>query len=314
MPCYQSTNLPGGVTTTGRTGYATEAECNQACQEGACCEGTTCTVKPQCQCQCTSGSCCGPDTVTVDGVTGPRCRGGTKSECDQRGGLWACGFACSTDEKTGIGICSSAMMANPNAPVFKGVGTTCTPNPCLRCGGCTASHPTYLTVAFTQTAPITVGYHESLIDLSGSYSIPSLATGESNCAFSGHFTKTYSGAIPSGSLFVNFNVDAWFYGFFDSPAIALQIYGVMYNSLDPRDRGPGLYQFTVTTGTPSGVVPNYLGGNLTQIGYGGGELQRFSSCIGNAYAAVRLGYTLVESPYKYITNSTSVECGVFSWS
>lgn len=31
--------------------YATEAECNQACQEGACCEGTTCTVKPACQCQ-----------------------------------------------------------------------------------------------------------------------------------------------------------------------------------------------------------------------------------------------------------------------
>jgi hypothetical protein len=51
MTCYQSTNLPGGVTTTGRTSYATEAECNQACKEGACCEGTVCSVKPQCQCQ-----------------------------------------------------------------------------------------------------------------------------------------------------------------------------------------------------------------------------------------------------------------------
>jgi hypothetical protein len=51
MPCYQSPNLPGGVTTTGRTSYATEAECLQACREGACCEGTTCTVKPACQCQ-----------------------------------------------------------------------------------------------------------------------------------------------------------------------------------------------------------------------------------------------------------------------
>ena len=51
MPCYQSTNLPGGVTTTGRTGYATEADCLNACKEGACCEGTSCTVKPQCQCQ-----------------------------------------------------------------------------------------------------------------------------------------------------------------------------------------------------------------------------------------------------------------------
>jgi hypothetical protein len=51
MPCYQPSSLPAGVTTTGRTSYATEAECNQACKEGACCEGTTCTVKPQCQCQ-----------------------------------------------------------------------------------------------------------------------------------------------------------------------------------------------------------------------------------------------------------------------
>ena len=50
MPCYQSTSLPSGVTTTGRTSYKTEAECNQACKEGACCEGTTCSVKPQCQC------------------------------------------------------------------------------------------------------------------------------------------------------------------------------------------------------------------------------------------------------------------------
>lgn len=51
MPCYQSTNLPGGVTTTGRTSYATEADCLNACKEGACCEGATCTVKPACQCQ-----------------------------------------------------------------------------------------------------------------------------------------------------------------------------------------------------------------------------------------------------------------------
>jgi hypothetical protein len=72
MPCYQSTNLPGGVTNTGRTSYRTEADCLNACKEGACCEGTTCTVKPQCQCQ-------------------------------------------------GAG------------KTFKGVGTVCTPNPCLCC-------------------------------------------------------------------------------------------------------------------------------------------------------------------------------------
>jgi hypothetical protein len=73
MPCYQSTNLPSGFSTTGRTTYTTEAECNQACLEGACCEGTTCSVKPACQCQ-------------------------------------------------GAG------------QVFRGVGTTCSPNPCNPCG------------------------------------------------------------------------------------------------------------------------------------------------------------------------------------
>lgn len=71
MTCYQSTSLPSGVTSTGRTGYATEADCLNACKEGACCTGTTCSVKPQCQCQgtgqtfkgigtvCTGTSCCG---------------------------------------------------------------------------------------------------------------------------------------------------------------------------------------------------------------------------------------------------------------
>jgi hypothetical protein len=63
MPCYQSTNLPSGVTTTGRTSYATEADCNQACKEGACCEGTSCTVKPQCQCQGTGKTFKGVGTV-----------------------------------------------------------------------------------------------------------------------------------------------------------------------------------------------------------------------------------------------------------
>lgn len=74
MPCRQVSTYNGttGSGKTGGGGYATEAECLQACQEGACCEGTTCTVKPQCQCQGTG-------------------------------------------------------------KVFKGVGTTCTPNPCTAC-------------------------------------------------------------------------------------------------------------------------------------------------------------------------------------
>lgn len=83
MPCYQSTTLPSGVTTTGRTSYATEADCLQACKEGACCEGTTCTVKPACQCQgegkvfkgvgtvCSLGACtllCSPGCAAPESV------------------------------------------------------------------------------------------------------------------------------------------------------------------------------------------------------------------------------------------------------
>jgi hypothetical protein len=69
MPCSQQNSAPS----PGAVSYATEADCLNACKEGACCEGTTCSVKPQCQCQ-------------------------------------------------GAG------------KVFKGVGTTCSPNPCGCCG------------------------------------------------------------------------------------------------------------------------------------------------------------------------------------
>lgn len=53
MPCRQVSTYNGltGSGKAGGGGYATEVECNQACREGACCEGTTCSVKPQCQCQ-----------------------------------------------------------------------------------------------------------------------------------------------------------------------------------------------------------------------------------------------------------------------
>ncbi len=95
MPCYQPTNFPPGFTTTGRTGYKTEAECVNACQEGACCDGTTCTVKPACQCQ-------------------------------------------------GAG------------KVFKGVGTVCTPNPCLELCTPTCAAPPEVTVQITVSDPVAV--------------------------------------------------------------------------------------------------------------------------------------------------------------
>jgi hypothetical protein len=83
MPCLQSSTPPAGSPLSGQTpasgGYATEADCLQACKEGACCEGTTCTVKPQCQCQgagkvfkgvgtvCESikGACCDGDECKI---------------------------------------------------------------------------------------------------------------------------------------------------------------------------------------------------------------------------------------------------------
>jgi hypothetical protein len=73
MPCYEfQSDSPSGPPWS--SGFASEADCLQACGEGACCNGTTCTVKPQCQCNAAAGE------------------------------------------------------------VFKGVGTVCSPNPCLCCG------------------------------------------------------------------------------------------------------------------------------------------------------------------------------------
>lgn len=89
MPCYQSTNLPGGVTTAGRTAYQSEADCLQACKEGACCEGGTCSVKPQCQCQGTGKTFKGVGTTCTPGRCDPVvctdcCAGGFLSQSQQQ--------------------------------------------------------------------------------------------------------------------------------------------------------------------------------------------------------------------------------------
>jgi hypothetical protein len=70
MPCYKSNATPNGFSTTGRTSYATEADCNQACKEGACCNGTTCSVKPACQCQGTGQVFKGVGTVCTTNLCG----------------------------------------------------------------------------------------------------------------------------------------------------------------------------------------------------------------------------------------------------
>ena len=256
MPCYQSTSLPSGVTTTGRTSYATEADCLNACREGACCEGTTCSVKPQCQCQGTG--------------------------------------------KT-----------------FKGVGTMCTPNPCVNCYGCMAQHPTYMNVTFSQTAPISGGYHESLIDLSGSYSVPSINLGAANidlgCMFCGQFTKTYPNAIVNQygtfNLVVSFRIIAAFWN--KSKSVGIEMYGASMNGGDTDDRRAGLYQFSVSTGS----TINILSGDC-EIIYTG-QIQSFSSCDGNSHQAVRNGWTtaapLDGNQYRITVNQNTVACGSFSW-
>ena len=73
MACFQQKDLqPLGINQTNLgTSYATLAECLQACKEGACCEGTTCSIKPQCQCQGAGktfkgvGTTCSPNPCAV---------------------------------------------------------------------------------------------------------------------------------------------------------------------------------------------------------------------------------------------------------
>jgi hypothetical protein len=205
MPCYQSTSLPSGVTTTGRTSYATEAECNQACKEGACCEGTTCTVKPQCQCQCTSGSCCGPDTFTnSNGETGPRCRNESESACAARGGTWRCGVFCVglqgdqfAGQPLGSGICTS-LAGSPSAPVFKGVGTVCAGNPCVCASTCIPTSVQSLTLTIS-------GYEgqwrPQTITLNGSYSLQRLPSNPCIWYWSGYENTNCSSKQSFASSF-----------------------------------------------------------------------------------------------------------------
>jgi hypothetical protein len=103
MTCYQSTNFPSGFTTTGRTAYRTEAECNQACGEGACCEGTSCTVKPQCQCQGEGKTFKGVGTVCTLGMC-----------------TYACSAACAAPGEVQIQLSISNALILPSDDLFVG--------------------------------------------------------------------------------------------------------------------------------------------------------------------------------------------------
>lgn len=81
MPCYKPGEAVPAFHRAGFGLFATEAECLEACNEGACCNGTTCSVKPQCQCDAEAGEvfegvgtvcspnpcgCCGDGTDTPE--------------------------------------------------------------------------------------------------------------------------------------------------------------------------------------------------------------------------------------------------------
>jgi len=126
MPCYQSNNAPSGYGKIGTGGYATEAECLQACKEGACCNGTTCSVKPQCQCNAAAGE-------VFRGV-------GT--DCDPNPCVGACCLPGEVCQITSLEGCAAL------GGRFQGYATNCEPNPCVClsplgrcCGPGTAIYP-----------------------------------------------------------------------------------------------------------------------------------------------------------------------------
>jgi hypothetical protein len=175
-------------------------------------------------------------------------------------------------------------------------------------------HPSYLSVTFTQTAPISGGYHESVIDLSGAYSVPSAGTSSQGCEFRGLFTRQYADAIPSNppgfrTLYVTFRIDVIFSG--SSKSVAVSLTGAQLNAEDTGSRASGLYAITLSTGD---VLP------LTGIAMSGGNYNTiitpdqfvdFYTCE-DSVAASRQAYSMNGNQIAYA--NTSVQCGTFSWS
>lgn len=135
MPCRQVPTFNGvdGVGKPDGSGFDTQEECLEACQEGACCKDSVCTIKPQCQCQgvgmtfqgigttCnqegTLGRCCfyNRQKATSGYFTGePNVE---REYCESLGGTWynACGVGCTTDCKTGVNCdCMECGKTAPN--------------------------------------------------------------------------------------------------------------------------------------------------------------------------------------------------------
>jgi hypothetical protein len=273
MPCYQSTNLPGGVTTTGRTSYKTEADCNQACKEGACCEGASCSVKPACQCKCVSGSCCGPDTFTnANGETGPKCRNETQAACEARGGVWRCGVDCIglqgdpiAGYPLGAGICTS-LASSVNSPVFKGVGTTCGTNPCSLCDSPSIS------IGTTGTAS---GFYQLAFQArecpDSSYSVSASGSGSlaRNDGFLQSLVCSVSGATPKCSFIGGYSTQG------GSSVQAILVFFTVGNEV----------RFSVqvqisTTGDAARAACDRTGLTPGNVGFAGGGVGVYEACSG----------------------------------
>jgi hypothetical protein len=174
-----------------------------------------------------------------------------------------------------------------------------------------------MNLTFSQAAPISGGYHESLIDLSGTYSVPSTGLGNGNadigCNFCGRFSKTYANAVVTSSgtsnLVVNYFIIASIWR--ATKSIGIAMYGAQMNAGDVQDRRPGLYQFSVSTGG----LYSYMQQSCDFVN--AEQLQSFDSCEGNSYQAVRAGWTaappLDGSEYRITLNQDAVACGSFSW-
>ena len=126
MACAQypsRTQAVAGFSGRGADGaYKTQADCLQACKEGACCEDTTCTVKPQCQCQGTGqvfkgvGTTCASLNVACceDGPVGspPTCSIKTSCECVGAGKkIVGAGASCEN-----VNCCRSCLLFNCLSP------------------------------------------------------------------------------------------------------------------------------------------------------------------------------------------------------
>jgi len=120
MPCYQAGNVPAGYVPIGSGSYSTEADCLNACKEGACCNGTTCSVKPQCQCDESQGfgfqgvgTSCSPNPCNVGACcVGPTCYQNSEEQCE-------------------VGVNVGTIFAPIiRQGVFVGDNIPCSPNPC----------------------------------------------------------------------------------------------------------------------------------------------------------------------------------------